>query len=165
MSAEDELAATEEQRALLEEQFDEIEALHNQIGEQGDRVMGRGGGRGAPAESPDEAANAARPEEEASPEAEQDFEEESMFNPGQGSNDFQYEEVEGNTGEAGSSTEANNAQYKLGDAHLYRQSNENIYNIKHATQKKYGPVPPTALLGVYTEMAKRMTEQRREHFK
>ena len=109
MSAEDELAAVEEQRALLEEQFDEIEALHNQIGEQGDRATGRGGGRGAPAESPDEAADAALPEEEAGAEPEQDFEEESMFNPGEGSNDFQYEEVEGNAGEAGSSTEADGA--------------------------------------------------------
>lgn len=82
MSAEDELAAAEEQRTLLEERFGEIEALHNQIGQEADKVMGRSGGRGASEESPDEAADEALPEEEASLEPEQDFEEESMFNPG-----------------------------------------------------------------------------------
>lgn len=86
-----------------------------------------------------------------------------MFNPGQGNDDFQYEEMEGNTGESDSNI--GGAPYQLGDAELYKQSNENAYNIRHATQKKFGRLPPVPLLGVYKAMAERLTEQRREHFR
>lgn len=119
----------------------------------------QGAYRGKSGENAEEIA----PELEADQAPEETFEEGSMFNPGQGNDDFQYEEMEGNTGESGSNI--GGVPDKLGDAELYKQSNENAYNIRHATQKKFGRLPPVPLLGVYKAMAERLTEQRREHFR
>ena len=96
--------------------------------------------------------------------AEKKFEEESMFNPGQGSNDSEQEELDADSDAAGGS-EANASTYKLGHPDLYRQSNENIYNIRHASHGKHGPLGPAPLLRTYKAMAQQMTELRREQFK